>query len=222
MQVIAYTHSGDAASVAYGFACLFVIGFIWAAFGGAGTAMPAFLSRARLTETLLPVGIVILAWIGQDVYFDVVETGLRNQVAQGLITKAQAAQQMAWTDWYDTDWIAVVVAAAAVLALAVLRRRICWGTSLALYMCAGWWIAFTLLTVRFGLRMTPPRGDNWAGALGMLAGVILFLYRRREWEILWTTARRRLLRRAGLFRLGAHQARARSIPAFNNSSSAAK
>ena len=52
MQVIAYTHSGDSASVLYGMACLFLIGFIWAAFGGAGTALPAFLNRQRLTEML--------------------------------------------------------------------------------------------------------------------------------------------------------------------------
>jgi len=29
MQVIAYTHSGHSSSVLYGFACLFVIGFLW-------------------------------------------------------------------------------------------------------------------------------------------------------------------------------------------------
>ena len=33
MQVIAYTHSGHSPSVLYGFACLFVIGFLWAALG---------------------------------------------------------------------------------------------------------------------------------------------------------------------------------------------
>jgi hypothetical protein len=37
MQVIAYTRSGHSPSVLYGFACLFVIGFLWAALGGAGT-----------------------------------------------------------------------------------------------------------------------------------------------------------------------------------------
>src|SRR4051794_12952043 len=36
MQVVGYTHSGHSPSVLYGFANLFVIGFLWAAFGGAG------------------------------------------------------------------------------------------------------------------------------------------------------------------------------------------
>src|SRR4029079_10966348 len=46
MQVIAYTHSGHSLSVLYGFACLFLIGFLWAIFGGAGTALPVFLPDA--------------------------------------------------------------------------------------------------------------------------------------------------------------------------------
>lgn len=184
-HVIGYTHSGHAESVVYGFACLFVIGFIWGFLGGAGTALPAFLSRARVTELLLPVFAVFAAWVGQGVYFRVKFAGLHEQVEQGLLTKAAMHKQLAWMDWYDTDWIAVIVAAAAVLVLAVARRRICWGTSLVLYMCAGWWLGFTLLTVGLGLHMTPPRSDNWSGALGMTIGVIAFLMRRREWEILW-------------------------------------
>src|ERR1041385_1164670 len=61
MQVIAYTHSGHSASVLYGFACLFVIGFLWAAMGGAGTAPPAFLSRERLAEFFVPLTAFFLA-----------------------------------------------------------------------------------------------------------------------------------------------------------------
>src|SRR5580700_11295444 len=54
MVVIAFTHSGDSASVLYGFLCLCIIGFLWGAIGGAGTALPAFLSRERLTEFFVP------------------------------------------------------------------------------------------------------------------------------------------------------------------------
>src|SRR2546422_8254430 len=73
MQVIGYTHSGNSTSVLYGFACLFVIGFLWAAMGGAGAALPAFLSRERLTEFFAPLtavfvgralhDIVVAAWV---------------------------------------------------------------------------------------------------------------------------------------------------------------
>ncbi len=208
MQVIAYTHSGDAPSVAYGFACLFLIGFIWGGLGGTGTALPAFLSRARLTELLVPVIVVFAAWFAQDIYLSVYEAGLEHQVAAGTITQADMDEQLAWLDWYDTDWLGVMVAAAALVMLAVARRRACWGTRLGLAMCAGWWLGFSVLTLGLGLRMTPPRGDNWSGALGMTVAVLVFLYRRREWEVLLVHRCRRLFRRAGIFRRHAHQARA--------------
>lgn len=197
MHVIAYTHSGHALSVLYGFACLFLIGFVWAAIGGAGTALSAFLNRERLTELLLPTSAVFVAWALQDVllhaYFNglrlfdtEVFQGLSQQLHEGLITKEQFKEQIKWIDWNDTDWIAVIVAAAAVLLLALIRRRVCWGTSLVLHLCGGWWLGFTVLTVGLGLRMTPPRGDNWSGVLGMTIAMFMFLCRHREWGITWT------------------------------------
>ncbi|HEV3138442.1 MAG TPA: hypothetical protein VGZ26_11075 [Pirellulales bacterium] len=185
MHVIAYTHSGHALSVVYGFACLFLIGFLWAAIGGAGTALPAFLSRDRLTELLIPVSTVFAAWVAQDIFFNVYFAGLRKQVQDGIITREQLHDQVSWINWHDTDWIAVVVAAAALLVLSAVRRRICWGTSLALHLCAGWWLGFTALTIGLGLRMTPPRGDNWAGALGMTVAMFVFLRRQRELGVAW-------------------------------------
>jgi hypothetical protein len=47
MQVISYTHSGVLSSQLYGFGALFYIGFLWAALGGAGTALPAIADRER-------------------------------------------------------------------------------------------------------------------------------------------------------------------------------
>ena len=67
MQVVAYTHSGHSPSVLYGFACLFVIGFLWAALGGAGTALAAVASRERLADLLLPLGLVFVIWWLQGV-----------------------------------------------------------------------------------------------------------------------------------------------------------
>ena len=46
-------------------------------------------------------------------------------------------------------------------------------------MAVGWWLAFLLLPNLLGLRMTPPRGDNWAGCLGMTLGLLVFLYARK-------------------------------------------
>src|SRR5271156_452980 len=60
MQVVGYTHSGHSPSVLYGFACLFVIGFLWAALGGAGTALPALVDRSFLEDLVVTTAVVFL------------------------------------------------------------------------------------------------------------------------------------------------------------------
>jgi hypothetical protein len=166
MQVIGYTHSGDSRSVAYGFACLFVIGFLWATFGGAGTSLPACLSREQLTEFFVPLTAVFGAWWLQDLaiaWFDHTDPDFRH------------------TDplyWYDTDWLGVLVAVVAVLITAFARRRLDSASSLILHLGVGWWLGFLLLVVGLGWRMTPPRGDNWAGCAGMAIGLWVYLARR--------------------------------------------
>jgi hypothetical protein len=171
MVVIAYTHSGHLPSQVYGFACLAVIGFAWGALGGAGTALPACLDRGRLTALFPPMLAVFAAWCLQDLVVPWVER-----------LEAAERRHESFLYWYDTDWLAALLAIVAVLLLALVRRRVYWGTSLVLYLAVGWWIGF-LIVVFFvdGLgiefRMTPPRGDNWAGALGMTAGALLFCAR---------------------------------------------
>jgi hypothetical protein len=173
MWVIAYTHSGHLPSQVYGFACLFVIGFCWAALGGAGTALPACLDRDRLTGLFPPVLAVLLAWCLQDVL-------VSRLVGAG--SGARRHENVLY--WYDTSWLAALVAPGAVVTLAAVRRRFDWGTSLVLHLAGGWWAGFLLVVLLVdGLgiecRMTPPRGDNWAGALGMTVAALVFFLRHR-------------------------------------------
>lgn len=89
--------------------------------------------------------------------------------------------------WYDTDWLAALTGPVAVMLLGAIRRRWDAASSLVLYMAIGWWVGFLLLVNVLGLRMTPPRGDNWAGCLGMTAGLMVFLWRQGWPEVLWAT-----------------------------------
>ena len=98
MQVVAYTHSGHSPSVLYGFACLFVIGFLWAALGGAGTALPAVVDESFLSALFLPMGVVFFLWWLQGA---------------GHRAVAQTARVHA-LNWYDTDWLAAALASVAV------------------------------------------------------------------------------------------------------------
>ena len=160
MQVIAYTHSGDSTSVLYGFACLFVIGFLWAAPGGVGTSLPAIMGRDRLTELFGPIAVVLAAW----------------QV-EGWLLEPWLHQMGYSLDWYDSDWLGALVALGVGLVLSLLRGRVDRATSLILFMAGGWWAGFVILVLVLGLRMTPPRGDNWAGCLGMTVGLFAYCLR---------------------------------------------
>jgi len=160
MHVVGYTHSGHSPSVLYGFACLFVIGFLWAALGGAGTALPAVVDRSFLEDLLVCTGVVCLLWWLQGV---AIEPWLKRQGYS--------------LSWYDTDWVAASLALVAVLLVWGARRRLDPATSLILHLAVGWWAGFLLLVLVLGLHMTPPRGDNWSGCLGMTAGLLWYCRR---------------------------------------------
>jgi hypothetical protein len=163
MQVIAYTHSGHSASVLYGFACLFVIGFLWAALGGAGTAIPALFDADRIGELFWPMTSVFAVWALQEL---AIESWLYRRHFQ--------------LNWFDTDWLGALGAIIAVIPFVVLRRSVDRGVALILALAVGWWISFLFLVVLLGIRMTPPRGDNWAGCLGMFIGLVVYCWRHRE------------------------------------------
>jgi hypothetical protein len=177
MQVIAYTHSGHWPSQLYGYACLCVIGFLWAALGGAWTALPGCLDRDRLTSLFPPTLTVFVAWFFKNLllpYFFVQLPPDRRHESPLY--------------WHDTSWVDALTAliALAVFAgyeLAIRRRSLSWGTRFLLHLAGGWWVAFLLIIVvvvdglGINFRMTPPRGDDWVGTLGMTAGAFFFLVR---------------------------------------------
>lgn len=162
MKVVAFTHSSDSDTVLYGFAGLYLIGSVWAALGGAGTALAAALDRDQLARLFPALVTVLAAWLVQLIVADVYE--LRGNVVPG---------------WYDTDYLSAAVALVAALALAIVRRRIDEGTSLVLHLAIGWWIAFIVLVNALGWRLNPPRGDNWSGCVGLVGGMLTFCWRWR-------------------------------------------
>lgn len=175
MMVIAYTHSGHSPSVLYGFACLFVIGFLWGAIGGAGTAIPACLEAEEMASLYPPILTLFAAWMLQD-------------VAVGWIDKVSPDHRHeSLLYWFDTDWLAALLALATMGVYCLVRRRFDAGASLIVHMALGWWAGFLGLVVLLGWRMTPPRGDNWAGCLGMVGGLWVFLARRGQWGVLWAS-----------------------------------
>ena len=165
MHVVGYTHSGHSGSILYGYANLFLIGFLWAALGGLGAALPAVLTGEQLAAFLVPFLAVFVAWALKEILVDsFYQTNPMRRHESPLY-------------WYDTDWLDVLFAVAAVLLVVLVRGGFDIATSLILYMGVGWYAAFLLLVNVFKLRMTPPRGDNWSGCVGLVAGALVFTWR---------------------------------------------
>jgi hypothetical protein len=157
MKVVAFSQSGDSATVLYGFAGLFLIGFLAAGFGGAGLALPALLDGEDFRSLFPPLACVFAAWFLQDIGID-----LFKMAGGGSL------------NWRGSNWLTVTAAAAAVLVFSLVRRRWNIGISLILHLCLGWWAGMLLLVILLGLHLNPPRNDNWAGCVGMLVGLLLF------------------------------------------------
>lgn len=257
MQVIAYTHSGHLPSQLFGFASLFLLGFLWAALGGAGTAFAAAAEEARLRQIFRPLLWVFASWLVLDLVEPVLEARLDSD-------PAGARRHESLLYWFDSDWLPALAAVIALLLHNLTERRfaklpellvlaaagaaggflvgkvldwtglsgaiasrlvrsegdagqwernellinwpqflphirhdIGWllglaagigayfarrgkfspGASLLLHMALGWWAAFLLLPTLLGARMTPPRGDNWAGILGVFGGATIHFAR---------------------------------------------
>jgi hypothetical protein len=170
MKTAAYAHSSDSATVLYGFACLFVLGFIWAGPAGAGIAVAANFSREELTKFFVPISAVFLSWYLHD------------------------ATRIWWREW---PWFTPVLGGESgvinqtilvVLAVCLIKREY-WGlgSRLMLYMAGGWWIGHLLLIRALHLDMNPPRGGTWAGYLGLVFGILAFCWRNQQGAIAFAT-----------------------------------
>ena len=264
MQVVGYTHSGHLASQLYGFFGVFVLGFLWAAPGGGGTALPAVLDRDRLTQIFKPMCWVFAVWtlfyFGEEALTRWYEATFWE--SEGY-TKTWFRQKSPFY-WLDSDWLQCLLTIVTLCAFDLWDRRfekgwmlgvfatvgallglwfqtmlhafdlteafekmfvryqgdtslfapedlltnwpqffsdisghLGWvfgllfgcglyfsrygkwrsGSDLLLHLALGWYACFLLLPVLLGIRMTPPRGDDWAGVLGVVIGGLVYFKR---------------------------------------------
>jgi hypothetical protein len=158
--VVGYTAHSSFLDVAYGYACLFIIGALWGGIGAGVLALGVTRPRSELERFAAPLAALYAVWLALD--------------------------WSGWTAWlnrryplHDTDWVAASSALAVAAAGAAIPRcrRACLLIGL---LAAGWWAGFGGLTLLLGLRMTPPRGDNWAGCAGLLAALVGWLLATRN------------------------------------------
>ena len=184
MKTLAYTHSSDSMTVLYGFACLMVLGALWAAPAAAGMGLAAYLDREELTKLFVPLSAIFLAW-----HFD--------YLARPLV------RQLHFLRYLGSQGFGALVALLVVGVVVLVRRRY-WGagTLLIVSMSVGAWIGHLLLIQLAHLDMNPPRGDTWAGNVGIVGGILFFCWRRKLGGVAFATLGGLLLGGIG-FTLGA-------------------
>jgi len=125
MQVVSYTHSGHAPSQLYGFAALWLIGFLWGAFGGAFTAMPAVATRKWLTDLFVPISIVLVLWTIWAYSEVSLVTAYREHVWMedpNAFNKTEHRQENPFY-WFDADWVLAMLALFGMWAYDLWDRR---------------------------------------------------------------------------------------------------
>jgi hypothetical protein len=170
MKTISYTHSSDSRTVLYGFACVFLLGLIWAAPAGAGIAVAATFSREELTKFFVPISAVFLSWYAHDAVRPWTRTWPRYSSVLG------------------GEGGVINLTILVVLAVCLINRKY-WGlgSRMMLYMAGGWWVGNILLIRVMHFDMNPPRGDTWAGYLGLVFGIVVFCWRNRLGEVAFAT-----------------------------------
>ncbi|ADB42562.1 hypothetical protein [Spirosoma linguale] len=119
MQVIAYTQSGQTASQWFGYIGLFYIGFLWAALGGAGTALAAVAERERLIQLVKPVLFLFGGWLLQDL----AEDPLVEWLQSGLPADHTWSRHKSPLYWLDADYLAALVALLAMALYDLIDRK---------------------------------------------------------------------------------------------------
>jgi hypothetical protein len=101
-----------------------------------------------------------------------------------MLSGAQGALQARWSV-LDSDWVAataaIVVGVLGVVVFPRSRGASAWVAAMGL----GWWVGFGVLVLGLGFRVNPPRSENWAGCVGLLAVLAIAHATRRDRVGLW-------------------------------------
>jgi hypothetical protein len=160
-RIIGYTAASSFPDVAYGYGSLFVVGGLWGGVGAGILALSVTESRSYLERFVRPLIVLWLVWLVLDV----------SGATHGLVER--------W-DLNDTDWVAALSALSVATVWPRFFPRDRPACVLIGVLAAGWWVGYVLLTAMGGLRMTPPRGDNWAGCVGLFVALLLYLRGRQN------------------------------------------
>jgi len=159
--VLGYTQNTDFWNTAYGYGNIFIIGGLWGLVGGAFLGMAFSYSRSRLNDFVWPIVLIAATWGIMDF------TGLTEMTEDWEVL----------TKW-DVDWYAAISALfVSGIYYSVKKSE---AAKFFAILSIGWMLGFAIITLGLGLRMTPPRSDNWSGIVGLAIALIYYLLKKRD------------------------------------------
>lgn len=136
MQVIGFAESGHLTTQIFGYYGLFLLGFLWASLGGAGTAIPAVYSRQELTDLCKPLGYLVGMWILIFLYRIPLQSAVQEWANQLSVIDAMSRHGYA-VYWLDSDWLQVLFILISLLIFDFCDRSYQQGFLLPLFIAGG-------------------------------------------------------------------------------------
>jgi len=169
MEHTFYVMSDSLPDVAYGFACIGLIGTLWAGVGGAILSLAFTRSRSELQRFVGPLSAVAAVWFLLSLY------AIINREQAGAVYRF-SQQHLPPGDWF-APLTALIVS--GIYWLVHPKDRAAAG--LFVVCTAAWWVGFLALPTFGGLRLAPPyRAETWAGLLGVLVALLCYLVRQKN------------------------------------------
>ena len=159
MMIIGYTQSGHAETQLFGYFGLFVVGFLWAGFGGAATALPAVMREPQLRAYFVPLATILAVWTGLYFTQDWLTNAIQMQLELDGIESPMRRQERALY-WLDSDWFQVSIVLTSLLIFDLIQRRFEKTWLLFGYAACGG-LAFYLII----LALHYTTGTNWIGEI---------------------------------------------------------
>jgi hypothetical protein len=164
--LVGYTLDVDFWKSTHGYFSLMIVGALYGSLGCGLLGLSVTQSRSFLERALWPMLLTYLSWLLLD-WTGVTEWSL------SLVAKDPARPQE--THWlFDTVWI-YALATLPISGGMLLNPKWRGPASLLLLMAVGWWLTSFLLIGAIGIRINPSRNDSWAGVLGVLLGLTVYL-----------------------------------------------
>jgi hypothetical protein len=169
--LVGYTMKPELSTSVYGYFGLMVVGCLYSGIGCGLLGLALTQSRRFLEAAMWPMIIIYSTWLVLD------WTGVTGWSLDLVAKDPDRPEETAWL--FDTLWICALATIPLSAAMCLIPR---WRgpATLFLLMSLGWWLSIGLLIGAAGLRINTGRNDSWAGVLGILLGLMVYLVWQRN------------------------------------------